>query len=235
MKHAIVIGLLLAGMALPVESATMECVTVQSCPKGAKPPACCKPPPCELFEQIRMKSALQRLYNKPDVHNRLIRNASGDKAAAAKLLNDFVVNEARKLGSKLRCPWKAPYLPPPGFETNSSCQIVVKLPDGAEPMSRETALRTLNTCSEFIEAAYDHEKFHKDICMRSNSTQRAKMGIKEYAAEESAGYDRELDSLRNRLRQYWSACSAQADAKLARQVAAAGIEALKGKSPRKGG
>jgi hypothetical protein len=235
MKHSIVIGLLLAGMALPVESGTMECVTVQSCPKGVKPPACCKPPPCELFEQIRMKQAVKRLYSKPEVRKRLIRTAGGDNAAAAKLLNDFVVNEASTLGSKLRCPWKAPFVPPPGFETNSECQIVVNLPGGAEPISRETALRTLDTCSEFIEAAYDHEKLHKDICMRSNSVERLKMGIKDYAAEESAGYEQELQSLRSRLRQYWSACSAQADATTARNLADAGIKVLKKKSARKGG
>ena len=133
-----------------------------------------------------MKSATQRLYNKPDVHDRLIRKAHGDKVAAATLLNKFVVDQAGKLGSKLRCPWKAPFLPPPGFETNSECQIVAKLPGGPKAMSRDTALRTLDTCSEFIEAAYDHEKFHKDICMHSNSTQRAKMGMQRNTPQRKA-------------------------------------------------
>ena len=235
MKHAMVIGLLLAGMALPVESATTACVSVQGCPKDVKPPACCKPPPCELFEQIRMKQAVKRLYSKPDVRKQLMRKAGGDNAAAAKMLNDFVVEKARNLGSQLRCPWNAPHRPPPGFETNSSCQIVAKLPGGDEPMSRETALSTLDTCSEFVEAANDHEQFHKDICLRTNSTERLNEGITVYAAEERAGYARELESLWSRLRQYWSACSAQADATTARQVAAAGVSVLKKQAARKKG
>jgi len=235
MKHAMVIGLLLAGMALPVESATTACVSVQGCPKDVKPPACCKPPPCELFEQIRMKQAVKRLYSKPDVRKQLMRKAGGDNAAAAKMLNDFVVENARNLGKQLRCPWHEPFLPPPGFETNSSCQIMAKLPDGDEPMSRETALRTLDTCSEFIDAAYDHEQVHKDFCFRTNSVEREKMGITAYAAEERAGYAKELESLRNRLRQYWNACSTKADATTARKVAAAGVSVLKKKSARKKG
>ena len=120
-----------------------------------------------------------------------------------------------------------PYVPPPSFETNAECQIVAKLPGGDEPMSRERALRELNTCSEFIEAAYDHEQHHKDICIRSNSTARAQMRIEAYAAEESAGYAREIGRLEDRLRQYWGACSARADVKTARVIANAGIAALK--------
>jgi hypothetical protein len=65
--------------------------------------------------------------------------------------------------------------------------------------------------------------------------ERQKMGITAYAAEERDGYAKELESLRNRLRQYWNACSAQADATTARQVAAAGVSVLKKKAARKKG
>ena len=232
MKQAMVIGLLLAGMALPVESATTACVTVQGCPKGVKPPACCKPPPCELFEQIRMKQAVKRLYSKPDVRKQLMRKAGGDNAAAARMLEQYVKNKAEQLGPELRCPWRNP-LPPPAFRTNAECQIIARLPDGEKVMSRETALSTRDTCSEFVEAAYDHEQFHKDFCFRTNSVEREKMSITAYAAEERAGYAKELESLRNRLRQYWNACSTKADATTARQVAAAGVSVLKKKSARK--
>jgi hypothetical protein len=227
MKRVGAIGLVMVAMLLPGVGDALECVTVQRCPKGITPPACCKPPPCELFEQIRTKKAVQRLFGNRRLHERLVRDASGDAAAAAKVLEDFVSKNARKLGDTLRCPWREPYLPPPSFETNAECQIVAKLPGGDEPMSRERALRELNTCSEFIEAAYDHEQHHKDICIRSNSTARAQMRIEAYAAEESAGYAREIGRLEDRLRQYWRACSARADVKTARAIANAGIAALK--------
>ena len=191
----------------------------------------CEPPPCEFFEQIKMKQAVKRLFSKPKVRQQLIRQAGGDNAEAARLLNEFVEKKAAKLGKKLRCPWKNP-LPPPGFETNPSCEIIAKLSTGDETMNRESALSKLDTCSEFIEAAYDHEQVHKDICFKTNSVERANEGITVYAAEERAGYTRELASLRASLEQFWYSCSAESSAETARQIAAAGISVLKSKTPK---
>ena len=236
MRHVwLIAGLLMVGLNAPPAAAAEKCVTIQRCPKDVKPPACCQPPPCEFFEQIKMKQAVKGLFSRPKVRQRLIRQADGDNADAAKLLNDFVVEKAANLGKQLRCPWQAPYKPPPSFETNSSCQIIANLSTGDEPMSRESALNKLDACSEFIEAAYDHEQVHKDICLKTNSTERLNEGITSYAAEERAGYRKELQSLRASLQQFWSACSAVADAKTKRQVAAAGISVLKKKSSKKPG
>ncbi|MGB7934921.1 MAG: hypothetical protein WCH04_22430 [Gammaproteobacteria bacterium] len=229
----LITGVLMLGLSEPLAAEAINCVTIQRCTEGVKPPACCKPPPCEIYEQIKMKQAVKGLFSRPKMRQRLIRRAGGDNAKAAKMLNDFVNNKASNLGKYLRCSWQGPYLPPPSFETNSSCQIIAKLSTGAKPMGRESALSNIDTCSEFIEAAYDHEQVHKDICFNTNSTERANMGITAYAAEERAGYTKELQSLRASLQEFWNACSSVADAKTKRQVAAAGISTLKKKSPKK--
>jgi hypothetical protein len=168
------------------------------------------------------------------VRQKFIRQAGGDNAQAAKKLNDWVVAEARKLGTRLRCPWKDPFSPPPSFHTNSSCQIVAELPGGEEAMGRERALDRTDSCSEFIDAAYDHEQVHKDICFKTNSSERANEGITVYAAEERAGYKKEIQSLNASLLQYWRACSIVFSADTARRVAKHGLSALQGAKPMSG-
>ncbi len=211
---------LLTGMLLPLAAqAASPCM----------PEKKCEPPPCEFFEQIKMKQAVKRMFSKPKIRQQFIRQAGGDNAKAAKLLNEFVEKKATELGEKLRCPWQSP-LPPPSFETNSSCEIIAYTTKEGEAMSRESALNKLDTCSEFIEAAYDHEQVHKDICFKTNSVERANEGISVYAAEERAGYTKELESLRASLQRFWNSCSDVSSAETARQVAAAGIPVLKSKA-----
>ena len=177
-----------------------------------------------------MKQAVKRLFSQPKVRQQFIRQAGGDNAAAARLMNEYVEKKAAELGQNLRCPWQAPFKPPPSFETNSSCEIIAKTTKEGEAMSRESALSKLDTCSEFIEAAYDHEQVHKDICFKTNSVERANEGITVYAAEERAGYAKEIESLKASLQRFWNSCAAQSTSATAREVAKAGVRALKGKT-----
>jgi hypothetical protein len=216
---------------LPAES--KQCVAQQRCDKEQGPPDCCQPPPCEYFEQIRTKQAVKLLFSKPKVRAKFIREAGGDNARAAKLLNEWVVAEAEKLGTNQQCAWSDPQ-PPPGFRVIDSCDIVAELPGGDEIMGRNTALKRTNSCSEFIEASYDHEQVHKDVCGVKDSTERANEGISVYAREERMGYNKEIDSLKSRLLTYWGACSSVFSADVARRVARDGVLALKGATPLEG-
>ncbi len=232
MKHLrFVPALVLLWFAPPLTAATIDCVPNHGCPKDMGPPSCCQPPPCEFFEQIRMKKAVKNLFSRPAVRKKIIREVGDDNAVAAKKLHDWVVQEAGKLGTGLKCAWKAPISPPPSFHVNSSCQIAANLPGGEEVMGRDTAHGRIDSCSEFVDAAYDHEQVHKDICFGTNSTERANEGISVYAREERAGYTKEIDSLNAALLQYWSACSVVFSAETARRVAKEGLKALQGAKP----
>jgi hypothetical protein len=234
MKHRLIIAALLVfGYTSPVAAGTVPCVTTQRCPEGVKPPACCQPPPCEFFEQIKMKQATRRLYRRTAVKKRLIRQAGGDNREAALLLDAWVKDKSKNLGGQLRCKWEAPYGYAGGFETKPWCEIFASLPGGEESMSEKQAHEKINTCAEFIDAIYAHENHHKEICGKTNSTVRQNEGLTVFAKEESEGYRREIASLKASLQQFWNACSTVEDAATARQVAAAGISVLKNKAPTK--
>lgn len=223
-------GLVALSLAPPLSAESRECVAQQGCAKEQGPPDCCAPPPCEYFEQIRTKQAVKRLFSKPKVRARFIRQAGGDNARAAKLLNDWVVAEAKKLGERPQCAWEEPR-PPPGFRTIDSCDIVAELPGGDQIMGRQEAQRNTDSCAEFIDAAYVHEQVHKDICLTTSGTERANEGISVYAREERLGYNKEIDTLKRRLINYWHACSSVFSADVARSVARKGVLALQGATP----
>ena len=235
MKPIPLIAALLAFTVLsPLEAGTVQCVPTQGCPKGSKPPACCQPPPCEVYEHIKMKQAVRRLYRQRTIKKQLIKQAGGDNKEAAKLLDDWVAKKAKNLGSQLRCKWEAPHGYAASFETKSWCEIFAKLSDKKqESMSERQAQETFDTCSEFISAAYAHEGHHKDICEHTNSTERLNMGLRAFAKEESDGYRKEIKSLKASLQQYSRACSTVVDAATARKLAKAGIKVLQKKAPKK--
>lgn len=235
----IVAALLTLAYLSPLAAGTVECVPTQGCAKGAKPPACCQPPPCEFFEQIKMKKNLRRFFRQKDVKARLIHKAKGDNPEAARLLEQWVTRKAVNLGSELRCKWEEPIGYAGTFRTNSSCAIVrvvgkdEKGEDIEEPTSERQAHEQVNSCAEFVEAIYVHEGNHKQICLSKNSTERMNEGLTVYAKEEAASYKLEIDKLKEKLQQYWRACSAVADASTSRKIAAAGVNVLKKKSPKR--
>ena len=226
--------LLLFLLLIPVlaQAQTSSCVVKEGCPKGVKPPACCKAPPCEFYEQMRNKRAVRNLFANKKVKKALKKKAGGDNKEAAKMLYDFVVDKAKHMGKYIKCQWQSVEFPPT-FETNDNCQITAMLDSGAVPMSQDTALNRFKTCSEFIKADYAHEQSHKDICFKTNSVERQNQGLDSYAQEEMDAYQKELDALKADLQDFWGACSSTADASTARKLAKLGVDTLKKKSSKK--
>lgn len=216
---------------------TIDCAPDRGCPKGSSPPACCAPPPCELYEQIRMKRALQSILADRKLRRSALKRAGGDEKKAADELRAAFLKQAQHI--KLRCPWQGEPEPPPSFETDDGCYInaLIGPPLENDPehkptgvaMSMERAFTTFHTCTEFIEAIYQHEGYHKQRCSNMKSTDRANMGIKAWADEEVEGYQREIESLQADLKSYWRACSPVVDSKTRRELARAKIVALKKK------
>ena len=234
MKRLMLSVFLVFFLLMPVigKTQTYSCVEKQKCPEGQKPPACCKEPQCEFYEQFRMKRAVRNLFANKKVRKALKKKAGGDNKQAAKLFNDFVMDKAKHMDKYLKCEWKE-IQPPPGFDTNSNCQITAMLDSGPEPMGRDTALKKFNTCSEFINAAYDHEQFHKDICFKKSSVERENEGIETYAQEEMDAYQKELDALKADAQQYWNFCGSNASRATKRKLAKMGVDVLKKKASKK--
>ncbi len=240
MKYILIIGVLLsAGTTLPLDAASTQCVTIQRCVNKVKTADCCNPPPCEFFEHIRIKKATRDLYNRPSITKRLVRNAGGDNREAAVKLDEWVKKNASGLGATMRCKWEAPYSYAGQFETKSWCQIYQNLPADAThneeqmvEMTKQKALNTIDTCSEFIEAVWAHEGHHVARCNTTSGVERANEPLSIFAKEETEGYNREIDSLKGNLQQFYSACSSVLDAGTKKELAVAGIRVLKKKAPK---
>jgi hypothetical protein len=220
---------------------TIDCAPDRGCPKGSSPPACCAPPPCELYEQIRMKRALQSILVDRALRRSALKRAGGDPKKAADEFHAAFLKQAKHI--KLRCPWQGEPEPPPSFETDGDCRInaLIGPPLENDPehqptgvaMGMERAFATFHTCTEFVEAIYQHEGYHKKRCLDMSSTERANMGIHAWADEEVEGYQREIESLRADLQSYWHACSPVVDSKTRRELAREKIIALKKRGGRR--
>jgi hypothetical protein len=214
--------------------ATTNCITKTGCPKDVKPPACCQPPPCEFYEQIRNKQALKNFFKDKKARALMKKQGKGDNPAAAKMLYDYVVTKAQNMGNNLKCSWTKVKFPP-GFEVlDGSCDIVSVIPnpkDDANPIKELTSEKEsqakFDTCSEFISASFTHERLHKE----KNSCSKRDVGLEQYADEEVEGYEKELEQLKADVLDYYRACTTSPDAALARRLAKENIEAKKKNQP----
>ena len=210
-----------------------SCVTKTGCPKDVKPPACCQPPPCELYDQIRTKQALKNLFKDKNVRAQMKKKGGGNTPAAGDLLYNYVINKSLHMDKDLKCSWTDIKFPPP-FEVIDSCDIVsisVNPKDPTKPIkeitSQKEAQEKFDTCSEFIAASWAHEKSHTKNC------DRTKMTLDEYADEEVAGYELELAALKEEVAAYYRACTTTPDAAIAKRLAKEKIEAYKKNEPPK--
>ena len=97
--------------------------------------------------------------------------------------------------------------------------------------SLKEALAVSNSCSELVEAEYAGAQERQRRCLAIDAKQRQPstftFSLSEKRALDRAVTQAKVDSLEASLLQYWRACSAEADAKTARQIAEAGLDALK--------
>jgi hypothetical protein len=188
--------------AVTAHAEPLACLDKQPCPPGTEPPFCCDKPPCEFREQIRLKQAMRNVFSNKKVRAKFKKQAKGDNPMAAAKLFEYVKQQAKGLGNTIKCKWDFNKFPP-SFEV-VDCHIVAKLETGDREMTKEEALNKIETCTEFIEAAYKHEEFHKQGC---DPEKKAKQGIEEYANEEIEGYTKEIDYLKAQRQLWWQACS----------------------------
>jgi hypothetical protein len=198
----------------------------------------CHAPPCEFFQQMEMKSALQAVYQdrrlRARIKARVRRENPGmsqeqvDHQAALELQREVLRRAAPNgpIDRNLRRCAASDIGTPPGLKTDEGCARG----DQDGPLSEEQAHRKYTTCSEFITAAYRHEDVHKRKCEQMASVARGKMGIDAYGDEEVAGYQAELETLQAALQAWFQACSPSVDARTAREVVRKGNAILKSRT-----
>ena len=63
MKRSILLAVSMLLLAPSLDAASWQCVPTQGCPKDQKPPACCEPPPCEFFFQMKLAEAIRHGFS----------------------------------------------------------------------------------------------------------------------------------------------------------------------------
>ncbi|MFB3814187.1 MAG: hypothetical protein ACE14L_08750 [Terriglobales bacterium] len=144
------------------------------------PNTCKIPEDCFYKRQIAMKRALRDSFASSALRCKALENARrqlGPNASdadvnkrAAELLYDDIANNPGRIARRLpRC--NTSLADPPGWETAADCSFSAKGADGKwiDPES-------VNTCSEFMKAARDHERVHVAACKAARDGRKLDLG-----------------------------------------------------------
>ncbi len=201
----------------------------------------CTPPPCDYCRQMEMWPALKSVFQSPALRNKMRTDArranpglSGAAldAAAARLLEAEVARQAGPNGEiarALRPCYGSKIAEPPSLRTTAECAIVDNA--SGESIGRERAHQRYDTCSEFINAIYDHEGVHVNACSgpnRTSSTERANMGIDKYGDEEAAGYEAAIQRAKSGLTWWAATCAKMIERDTRRELSRQGVQVLGG-------
>jgi hypothetical protein len=186
--------------------------------------------------------AAQAMYQDRDLQARAKRDAGGDGKDACKRLNDLVDEAAAR--DALRpliqggCAISSSDIGP-GLRTDPDCNQYVMLPgqpanDPGLPLERKDAHsdRDVGGCSEFLDAAYDHEDYHRAQC-KSNRASRLQPKVRDFAAEEVAAYQVEIDSLKAKVQSWRRSCADTAAAEQAQRDLDAAVSSMQTVDARK--
>lgn len=223
-------GLLLLGVAPPVAAQSVDCVPSHGCPADMEPPDCCEPPPCEFFYELRYMRALHRL-NSPELAEFATQSTGGDVAKGQELYDHMIKFRNRNDAIDVfHCRVnKGLDGGPTKFEVDSSCRVGLTRGDGFVDVTLNEALAGFDSCNEIIEAKYASAEARRRSCLAGDQPTTLEEKVRANWRTTSD----QVSELENALRQYWSACSAVADAETARKLADEGIDVLKEVPPTK--
>jgi hypothetical protein len=233
MKRAALLAafLLLVWLAPRLEAVAVKCLS-SGCGKGQRPPACCNPPPCEFFYELKIARALVRATSTTFLGDT---EASGDEEIR-RFIRDNLQGEVRKAHKKYaKCPPSYFYRRVPSFSVSSSvekCRIEGLGADGRSTgQSLEEALALSNSCSELVEAEYAEAQASQRLCW-AYVNEAEPTTLAEFRVQERMKAQAKVDALEASLLQYWRACTRVMDATTARRIVGTGLDALK-KAPAK--
>jgi hypothetical protein len=234
----IVLGIVLTAGANPnIRAQAADCVPHESCPCHetagcqirVKTPTCCNPPPCEIYREL--------------VHMRAYRNASRSSfhqvpIAMAKLEDASVAalqqyrdkrNEeySKELDKYSMCPYE--YRVPKALaarDTGNSCEIGLLMVSDSkfQPISLQQAKQDPLVCAELVDAEYAQAMQDQYFCDQLTKAPKTDLGT--WLKQERRRATAKINSLEGALLEYVNLCSFTFEAKLAREVADRGIEAL---------
>lgn len=201
--------------------------------KKRQPKGCCDPPPCRYHQHLEDKLAQHQMFNDSRLRERYYeeensgvgarRSVPEKRQRAGERLKDHV-REASATGRlpSRSCPDGDSNAP--GFETEPNPTPAGKRKKGerpcvvmqdGKPVTRGDAHRNNATCSEFIDAAFEHEEVHMFRCEQYGPDRGSGW---DQVNEEVLGYATEVRGLYGRLLAWAEQCTGAASAEEMQQV-----------------
>jgi hypothetical protein len=214
----------LACLSIPaaVRSEAVDCVPDFGCPKDESPPECCKPPPCEVFDELRFWRSMKKFFQLETI-GFAMKESGLDQTKAESLYDSlikFTVNEPLQMYTCDPESGRRPDILK--YEVTKDCQIGIYQGGSFVPVSRNEFLDYEDTCSEIVEAKYSRVEAQRDWCLKEQTSG----GWFDQMLKERVGISAEIGRLEDELLHYAGVCSIVFDAEIPRIVAEQGVDAL---------
>jgi hypothetical protein len=232
-----------------------NCVADSGCPKGMGPPKCCAPPKCEFLDALQKARAMRDIFQERFASSGGSQESSTEDELAPLLpegqddlaplepVEEMGQEEYEKFMEETsdamnwardnfpKCPKRKRYRDPPIFSVHESDGCLLKTRTGTgqfSELSLDEVKQGSKSCSELIDAKYAAAVERQTTCGMEVVD---KTSYRERALSRGNELEAEYQSLLGALQQYWSRCSIKPGSKLAREVAARGINELKFNPP----
>jgi hypothetical protein len=216
------VGTLAVVWVAPLGGASVDCVPQQKCEEGQRPPSCCQPPPCEIFEHLKQMRAIRRMMTDARA-KKALRLSKGDHGKAIASLRHATFRERGRLGSLIKCTMgQRPYVEPE-FRLTDKCELEVQTESGWSPVAGrppgDTAPGSANEvytmslperfdlCNESVEAAFVEWSHRREFC----TAEVSEGDVEWWAFRERAGAQQNIDTTMLHLENYFRACSRTLD------------------------
>lgn len=224
------LALLLSASASSVQAKAKNCIPDGGCAKKQGPPKCCRPPPCEFWQEYML--AHSKAYVAMEFSERLA-PLGGSRVDYLEFTREFGDRLRSLLQSKQKCGKPPKVGPPPIFSVmpQNDCRIEMRVGTGQfQELTLQQALDQSNSCEEIVRARYAvaDARSSGGTCFLEQNVPKDFIGRREEFTSEAK---REFSELNKHLAQYWHACSSKFSRKTAEKVLKEGLHVLKDAKP----
>lgn len=201
-RSTVIPCLIVAGLAMFMFVRLAPSVSAQArdcrknCGEGEKPPMCCTPPPCAMWDELKEAKAYVNFYGK-----------------AARLSSSNFLVGMLNIPKVKSCSGGGPSPTPLEVSTDGKCTIGIYQGRTFIPQSPDDALKNNTACAELVKAEYAKAERAAAFC-RANLAQKKPLTKAQTFRQSQRSYQAKVDSLEDSIYSWLMACSKVVDAKL---------------------
>jgi hypothetical protein len=230
MKRSIVLAISMLLLAPSLDATSRQCIPSGGCPKDQKPPACCKPPPCEYFYELKVAKAIRHAFSLKVQRSALAVAKVDDDRGQAKYEANFNRDMRKAARRFANCAPSRRFKPTPILTAEPEQQCRITVYESTAEVDLDTLKANGKSCDELIDAEFAQASTQQRHC-QADLERTSDRPLQERRWQDVTEIEAQIDSLETNLMRYWGACSIVADATTARRVAQAGLDALKKTPP----